>query len=292
MKKIFILFLIFSGVLIAQNPVQTPAPAQKTEQKPDSTLNIWVPSMVASLNISQISFRDWATGGDNSLTWTLTGDFKASRKGEEWNLSSRLKATYGRTKISNNDFRTNNNELYFEIVASLKLGWAVDPYLSNTLRTQLTQGFNYTVTPYVQIADFFDPGYITQSIGFTFDKLKFAKSRLGLAIQEVFAKTYMSTADASYAASGKTYKSETGIESVSDIEGKLDQNLVLKSSLRLFSRFERFSTWDVRWDNTITAKVNNWLNVNFSYLLVYEEAQIQKTQMKEALQIGIVYTII
>ena len=32
-------------------------------QKPDSTLNRWIPSMVAGLNISQISFKDWTKGG-------------------------------------------------------------------------------------------------------------------------------------------------------------------------------------------------------------------------------------
>ena len=64
-----------------------------------------------------------------------------------------------------------------------------------------------------------------------------------------------------------------------------------KSSLRLFSRFESFDVWDVRWDNIIAAKVNDFLNVNLTFLLIYEKDQSVKTQIKEALQLGFTYTL-
>ncbi len=278
MKKIILCLLVLSGVVLGQ--------------KPDSTLNKWIPSMVAGLNISQIAFKDWTKGGDNSVTWTITGDFNAVRKSEDWNLSSRLKATYGRTKIGENDFRTNDNDLYWDVVAVLKVGWAVDPFFSNTVRTQLTAGYDYKVFPAQQITDFFDPGYITQSIGFTYDKVKFIKTRLGLASQEVFTDVYRKYSDKAGTPEIEAFKLETGIENVTETELKLDHNILLKSMLRLFSRFESLDIWDIRWDSVITAKINSWLNVNFSYLLIYEKAQSLKTQMKEALQIGIVYTII
>lgn len=248
--------------------------------------------MVAGLNISQISFKDWTKGGDNSITWTLTGDFNVLRKSETWSFSSRLKAAYGRTKISDNELRTNDNDFFFEMVGALKLGWAVDPFFSNTVRTQITSGYDYKVTPAVQITDFFDPGYITQSIGFTYDKIKAFKSRLGLAAQEVFTNTYTKYSDKIGTTEIEKFKLETGIETVTDTEFLIDHNVVFKSMLRLFSRFESLDVWDVRWDNVVTAKVNSWLNVNLSYLLVYEKAQSFRTQMKEALQIGIVYTIL
>jgi len=279
MKKMLLCLFLLTTALFAQ-------------PKPDSTLNRWIPSMVAGLNISQISFQDWTKGGDNSVTWTLTGDFNVLRKSESWTLSSRLKATYGRTKISDNEFRTNDNDLYFDIVGVIKVGWAVDPFFSNTVRTQITSGYDYKVFPAVQITDFFDPGYITQSLGFTYDKLKFFKSRLGLASQEVFSNVYTKFTDKPQTSDVERFKLETGIETVTDTELTLDKNIIFKSMLRLFSRFESLDVWDIRWDSVITAKVNSWLNVNFSYLLIYEKAQSFRTQMKEALQIGIVYTII
>jgi hypothetical protein len=69
------------------------------------------------------------------------------------------------------------------------------------------------------------------------------------------------------------------------------ENMFLNSSLRLFSRFKSMDVWDVRWDNTLTAKVNNYVNVNFNFLLIHEISQTRKTQLKEALQLGLTYNI-
>ena len=38
------------------------------------------------------------------------------------------------------------------------------------------------------------------------------------------------------------------------------------------------------------AKVNDYINVNFNFLLIYDEEQSLKRQIKEALQLGITYS--
>src|SRR5450830_575281 len=47
-----------------------------------------------------------------------------------------------------------------ETILSRKINWAVDPFISNTIRNPLTIGYIYKVNPFVSIADFFDPGYL------------------------------------------------------------------------------------------------------------------------------------
>jgi len=61
--------------------------------------------------------------------------------------------------------------------------------------------------------------------------------------------------------------------------------------LRLFGRFEDISVWDVRWDNTVTAKINDYFNVNINVLLIYDVDETLRTQLKEALQLGISYSL-
>ena len=61
--------------------------------------------------------------------------------------------------------------------------------------------------------------------------------------------------------------------------------------LRLFGRFEDISVWDVRWDNIIVAKINDYFNVNINVLLIYDADETLRTQLKEALQLGISYTL-
>jgi hypothetical protein len=147
------------------------------------------------------------------------------------------------------------------------------------------------VDPPDKIVDFLDPGYVTESIGFTYDKFAWIKTRLGFAVQETFTNKYRQYSDDPQTQKVEAYKLETGFESVTSFQKTIYDNLSAKSMLRLFTRFEHLDVWDVRWDNAIIAKVNDLINVNFSYLLVYQKSQSLRTQMKQGLQISFIYTI-
>ncbi|MGD8777388.1 MAG: DUF3078 domain-containing protein [Ignavibacteria bacterium] len=260
-------------------------------QTPDSLKNKWFPSLVTSLGINQISFTNWQAGGDNSVSWTLSGNFKLNRESDLWGFRNQVKASYGRTKTGGSIYKTIENEFYLEAVVAYNVGWSVSPYFSNSIRTQITKGYDYTVNGSPNISDFFDPGYITQTFGFTYDQYKKIIPRIGLAFQEVFADKFTQyTDDEETLDEIEKFKFETGLETVTDLNFLVDTNLLYSGKLRLFTRFESLDVWDVRWDNAITAKVNSWLNVNFNYVVLYEKDQSLLTQTKESLQIGITYS--
>lgn len=245
------------------------------------------------INISQISFSNWSQGGENSLTWTLFGNFNIVTKSKIWTTKNSLKFAFGRIKVGENSFRTNENEFFIETIISRNAGWAVDPFFSNTVRSPITTGYSYKGKTPERIADFFDPGYVTQTFGFTYDKVKGMKTRLGVAFQEIFTNHQRKFTDNPETKDRvETFKLETGIESVTNADFLIMENITYKGSLRLFSRFEKMKYWDIRWDNTLIAKVNNYVNVNLNILIVYERKQTLRTQIKEALQLGLMYNII
>jgi len=263
-----------------------------TAQQDTIILYKWIPKAVAGFNLSQIALSNWAQGGEDAISWTFMGNGSLSYRSELWHFKNDLKLAYGRTKLGSASYRTTDNELYLESVISRNIGWAVEPYFSNTVRTALAAGFNYDTDPPTEIANFFDPGYLTQSLGFIYDKTPGFSTRLGFAVQEVITNEFTFYSDDTSTAEVEKIKVETGIESVTSAEYTVMENILLKSKLRLFSRFESFDVWDVRWDNAIAAQVNEYVNVSFVFLLVYEEAQIKTRQIKEALQLGITYTIL
>ncbi len=281
MKNIlFLLLVLISTLAFAQD-------------KKDTIKVGWGASAVTGLNLSQVAFSDWSQGGDNSLAFTIFGLLGANYYAMPWKLENSLKLAYGRTKLGESAFRTNDNELYLESVLTYDVPtWEVDPYFSNTVRTVISKGYDYKVDPALQISNFFDPGYITQSLGFSYDKLKGFKTRLGLAIQETFTQEFNQYSDdADTPDKVEKFKLETGLESVTEGEVEFAENMLLNSKLRLFTRFNMLDVWDVRWDNTITAKVNDFVNVNLNVLVIYEKSQSLKTQIKEALQLGFTYTL-
>lgn len=255
------------------------------------TVSNWKKDGVAGINISQISLDNWAQGGDDALSWTFFTNMSFDYSKSDWKLSNKFKLAYGRTKLGDTDYRTNDNEIYLETVLSYNLGWAVDPYFSNTVRSSVSSGFDYKKTPYLKTADFFDPGYVSQSLGFTYQKLTNFNFRIGLGFQETFTKYQTGYSDDPKTSEIEKFKLDTGIESVTEGKYSFEENLLLTSKLRLFSTFKDIDIWDVRWDNTFTAKVSKYVNVNLNILVIYERKQSPKTQLKEALQLGIVYNL-
>lgn len=252
----------------------------------------WNPSGIIGINISQIAFKDWTQGGTNALAYTLFTNFGVIYFDNPWKWRTSLKAAFGRTKLEEQGYRTTDNELYFESIITRKLGWAVDPYFALTIRSAVTKGYDYKVDPAVQIVDLFDPAYFTEALGFKYSHSEVFSSRLGIAIQQTIADKFATLyTDDSETAKLEKFKFDTGIESVTEVKYNFYDNMTYLSFLRLFSRFTSLDVWDVRWDNTIAAKVNNYITVNLNVVLVHEISQSRRTQFKEALNIGFSYSL-
>ncbi len=282
MNKLLALFLIVFTITSFSQDV------------PDSLLKQgWNMTGVVGLNLSQTSFSNWAQGGSNSLAFAAYTNLGAIYFSDPWKWKNRLNMTYGRSKIGNEGYRTNENDIYFESVTSRDIGWAVDPYFSVTFRSALTKGYDYSVDASgIQIVDFFDPGYLSEALGFTYDQNKIITTRLGIAIQQTFANKFTNyTDDPETPNEIEKFKFDTGLESVTEVNYEFLQNMKYSSFLRLFTRFNSLDVWDVRWDNIISAKVNDYINVNFAVTLIHEISQTRRTQLREALQLGFSYSI-
>lgn len=283
MKTSILILLLFISATILK------AEDNSTEKKD----TLWIPKGIIGLNMSQISLSNWTQGGENSLSFTLFTILGLDYIGFPWKWTNSLKTTYGRTKLGSEAFRTNDNEIYFESVLVHLLGWKANPYASATFRTAITEGFNYDEETAVQIVSFFDPAYLTQGLGFEYETENVFIQRLGISFKQTIADEFsmLYSDDPGTPNEIEKFKFESGMESVTEVTYEFLTNMVLSSYLRLFTRFDALDVWDVRWDTIITAKVNEYFNVNFNVLLIYDESQSMKRQLKQALQLGISYSI-
>ncbi len=275
-KLLFLVFFTLTTFLIAQ------------DEKPKEG---WETSGVAAFNISQVALSNWTQGGDNSLAFNVIGNFAANYYSNPWKFTNSLKISFGKTKIGDQELRTADNEIFLEDILSYSVGWVVDPYISNIFRTVIAKGYDYSAEPFVQTAAFLDPGYLQQGFGFIYQAIPNWHFKMGLATKETMTNQFTKYSDDPETADIETFKFETGIEAGIKGETTLHENVLFTTDLGLFSAFENLSVWDVRWDNTLTAKFSEIFNVNFNFQLLYDTDQTLKTQIKEALQIGITYTL-
>ncbi|MCK6605867.1 MAG: DUF3078 domain-containing protein [Ignavibacteriaceae bacterium] len=278
MNRFLLTLLLLTGIISAQT-------------KPDSTLYKWQPALVTGFNLSQVSFSDWAKGGDNSLAWNAYVRFGLTYETEDWVFKNQLRLLFGRIQVGDGPNKQNENEFFMETVGAREMFAKLKLSVSNTIFTQITTGYDYKVTPEAKVSDFFDPAYITQGIGILFDNSDYVKSRLDLAFREIVTSSYNKESDDPATAEIEKFKFDIGIASVTDLTVPVAHNVQYTSKLSLFSPFKTLDVWDARWENAVTAKFSDWLAVNFDFLLVYMQDQIMKTQIRQGLQIGITYTI-
>ena len=281
MKNVIIVFLL---IISAFNIYAQDSVAVKKD-------TLWVPKGVASLNLAQVALSNWSQGGESSVSFAFMALMGLDYIGDPWKWKNGLKFAYGRTKFGDDEYRTNENEIFFESTLIYQLNWAVSPYAGVTAQTAVTNGFNYDSIPAYQVAAFGDPFYLTEAVGFIYDRIPNFSTRLGIGMKQTWADKFaFQYTDDNGTPELEKYKNETGIESVTEYRWGFMENMEYYVYLRLFGTFDDLSVWDVRWDNVITAKVNDYINVNFNFLLIYDEEQSLKRQIKEALQLGLTYS--
>ena len=275
------LLLIPSAALVAQE-----------EAKADSVFG-WNNEVVGSLNLAQTNFDNWSQGGENSLSWQLNVNAKSVNDRENYNWSNAGKISFGAVKVGDQETKKSVDEIKLESVLTYKITHILNPYIAATGETQFAKAYDYSTTPKLEISKFMDPAFFTQSVGAGYAPSAVFKTRLGAALKETITNVHPQYSDDPDTPE-KTEKSrvEVGAESATDFSCKVAENMLLTSKLELFSNLESFQQVDVKWDTILSAKVARYVDVNLNVKLFYDRDISRKRQLKQALTLGLTYTIL
>ncbi|UCE20205.1 MAG: DUF3078 domain-containing protein [Gemmatimonadota bacterium] len=249
--------------------------------------------VIAGLNVTQNTYDNWAAGGEDALAYTLTLNSKIEKNRPKYIWTVTGDFAFGQTKQGDDPVKNALDKISVEGLYTYKLGAYVNPYVGLGFDTQFTKGYDYSQDPKVSRSNFLDPIYIMGGAGAGFFLKPNLKTRLGLAFKETRADKFANfyTDDPETPAEVEKSRFETGLESVTDFNAKLGENLLYETKLGLFSAFEHLDVVDIKWDNKWTAQVAKYVSVNLNILIYYDEDIVKKTQIKETLAIGLTYTL-
>ncbi len=274
-----ILFLVFIPNLYAQE--QSPAPQFG-----------WKHSLVTGLTLTQVSFTDWAAGGENALSWAFSADGKSIRDEEMTNWSNSYMLAFGQTRLGEQGFRKTDDKIELESIITYKLGVYVNPYAATTLKSQFAKGFVYNATgTRTQVSAFFDPAFLTQSVGASYQPTKEIKTRLGVALREVLTQDFNQYADDPTTTEVEKVRVDGGFESVTDVEWQLEENLLFTTKLEMFAPIKTLDEVVVRSTSSIAAKVNKYVTAILNVQFINEKRVTPRTQVKETLALGLSYAL-
>ena len=259
----------------------------------DKAPSTWKKSVKGGLNMTQTGYDNWSAGGENAFAWQMNLNYSFVQNLEKTTWSNTGKFLYGGTKTGENEMRKSADEIKMESVLTYKLGSKVNPFVAVTGETQFDAGYDYSTDSSFQISAFLDPGYFRESIGAGYVVNENVGTRLGLSFKQTVTSDYPSPyADDPTTLEVETLRSEVGAESVTDITVDVSDVTSYVSKLELFSAFSTFKDVDVNWDNTLTVKVSEYININVNFKMVYDKDISEKRQIKQSMAFGVNYTFI
>ena len=278
MRKLYLMATLFLAA-----PIQ----AEDEETSAD-----WSHQLVGGVNLTQVALKSWAGGGEDALAWTLSVEGKSALAKEQYDWSNAYKFAFGQTKLGDQGIRKTDDKIDLESVLTYKMGTYINPYVGATLKSQFAKGFNYNDTGKAAISQFFDPAYLTQSAGVGYQPREEIKTRLGLAVREIITRDFNHYSDDSSTRKTEKTKVDGGLESVTEGGWLLAENTLIKSKVEIFAPLASLDETVLRNDNTLTLKLNEYVNVNLNLQLVSDETATTETQIKEALAVGLSYSFL
>jgi hypothetical protein len=293
-KSLFISFCLFSGLFFcakAQN-TKTTANSLASYAKTD-TVQGWERSGIIGITFGQTTLKNWAAGGDN----TVSGDFflnvSANYLKDKWFWDNNISLQYGMISSSAYDhWQKSADKINLASIGGQKISdkWSV-AFLLN-FNTQFARGYNYANSKDLYISTFMAPGYLDAALGFSWKPNKnYAVFLSPVAERAVFVvNDSLSNAGALGVDPGKKIKWETGAYIKATTNQTICQNLSLISSLDLFTPYNKnFGNVDLNWDLLLNYKINKLLTATLNTTLRYYENEIQRVQFKEILGLGFAF---
>ncbi len=292
MENLYRMIMIGACVGILSNTLlcQDPEKAADAEKPPEYG---WKHTLVSALNLTQVSFTNWAQGGENAIAYTLSLEGKSTLQEPKTLWENQYRFAFGQARLGKQGLKKTDDVIDIASVFTYVLGEKVNPYASATFKSQFATGYKYddnnVGTP---VAKFMDPGYFTQAVGIRYQPMPELRTRLGIALREVVTDKYTVYADdpTTFPEIEKTGV-KGGLESVTDVEWKIDENILFVSQLSVFDPFSEAGDPIVLNTTTVTGKVNSYLSASLGFQMIYDKAVSPRAQYKESISLGFSYTL-
>ncbi|MFI3306462.1 MAG: DUF3078 domain-containing protein [Rikenellaceae bacterium] len=269
MKKLFITLTLLVAAVVA------PQSSYAEGAEDAAAKSAWTLGGNFSLSLSQASFSNWASGGENSVGLNLQLNYSADYEANKHIFKNRIELAYGLNNTQSVGNRKTNDKIYLSSTYGYEVGKNL--YLSGlfTFQTQFANGYTYnTDSADVLISTIMSPGYLTLGAGLTWTPKSWFTATLTPATwREVFVLNEdLSDAGSFGVDVGQHAYAEAGANLQLVVNKDIMKNVNLYTRLNLFSNYlEDAENVDVDWEVQLSMKINKWLSASVSTNLAYDD---------------------
>ncbi|MGB7785748.1 MAG: DUF3078 domain-containing protein [Salinimicrobium sp.] len=313
-----LLLLLFANTGIAAVSDST---AVDTTTVVNEKISYWKKVNKVGLNLNEVAFVNWNSGGNNSFSALLHGAFGRKYKKELLNWNSTLSIKYGFNAQEGRELRKTEDNLEINSNFGYRRDSVSNFYYSAkfSFNTQFSYGYRYPNTEN-PISKFMAPGYAFLGVGAEYssptedltiyvspvtEKSTFVLDQQ-LANEGMFGVApAIKDEEGNIIQEGERVRTEFGFLVSSSFSKQIFENIGLNNQLRLYSDYlNKFGNIDVDWELNLDLRVNEYVKANIGSHLKYDddvkfkedrngdgelEQSGARIQWKQLLGVGLIY---
>jgi hypothetical protein len=276
-RRGLLLTVLLAMPLLAQDEAPTASP--------------WTHQLVGDVTANQVALKDWAAGGDDAFAWgfSFNGTSERNTEGTVW--ATAYKLAFGQNKLGDQDIRKTVDRVEVETALTMKFDYIVNPYVKATMKTQAFRGHIYDGDLKTAVSDLFDPVYFTESAGAAMKVNEQVATRLGAALREIITRDFNGYSDDEATAKIEKTRWDGGLESVTDVNWALAENILFTSKLEIFVPLNEVGDRSIGNDATLTVKLSDHINLNVNLQLLDDPTASEELQLKQTTAFGLSYSL-
>ncbi|MBL7997823.1 MAG: DUF481 domain-containing protein [Candidatus Kapabacteria bacterium] len=254
----------------------------------------------SNLSLSQQQVNDWKEGDKTVLDLKSSFRITSQLSSSFFTLNASVGGKLGITRDNSIDtihvwYKTTDNDLNGEAKLTFPLGFAVDPFISASFKTQITESQRLVKSFIQRTANLWDPVTSDQSMGFTYrlsDKSGFMSLRSGVALQQIRAAESTTLTD-----NPKTpkiqelYKATAGMECVVESQYKIDSLVSFTGKWNARKNIITDDAWQLTFENEFRIKIWKYVGIVVTANLRYDEAVSKRVQFKQSTMFGFLFDL-
>lgn len=254
----------------------------------EEKITYWKNVNKLGLNLTEVAFVNWNSGGNNSFSALMHGFFGRRYKKELLNWNSTLSIKYGLNAQEGRELRKTEDALEINSNFGYRRDSVSNWYYSAkfSFNTQLTYGYRYPNAS-EPISKFMAPGYafvgvgteysspsedltvyvspVTQKSTFVLDQRLANEGMFGVA-------PAVRDEEGNIIEEGERIRTEFGFLVSTDFSKKIFDNIDVSNKLRLYTDYlNKFGNIDVDWELNLDMQVNEYVKANVGSHLKYDD---------------------
>ncbi|OYT17206.1 MAG: hypothetical protein B7C24_03685 [Bacteroidetes bacterium 4572_77] len=263
-----------------------------------------------SLNFNQISFNNWAAGGDNSISGVALFNYQADFDDGVHSWKNKAILGYGLQYLKD-DYKKTEDKIDLSSMYGRKIAPKWDVSMLVFFKTQFAEGFDGD-NDSVSVSQFMAPAYVGIGPGFNYKPVDYFSVFMSPATAQWVIVNNQRLADegafgvtkAEYdtegmkTKDGEKVKFQFGANVKISFKKDIAKNVNLETTLELFSDYlNNPQNIIINWDLILDMKINSFLSAKITTNLIYDDNIIindkhgnplgPRTQFKEMFGLGL-----